>query len=428
MRYLKIVARVAAMAVCAGLVVSQPLTSSAATTPPITPGHTSYPAAGTTVQGLGIDAANQNAQLAESVPATIKASWHAQAPLCPQAGESVATSISVSGAYTAVVEQQYQCSFLSVYTTSTGALRWRKQWTSRSALTANIVGDVVYLEADNPTNGETDLYAYTLATGALKWQSFDGDYYAQYTTSIGSGIATSQQWADDLTTGKHKFTFNLSPTSSTGGVSFVAGGRLFYNASGAVEAHSVTTGALLWAHPKSDDNTGPGAGNALPALHNGLLYIRSIYGNSSNSTLVLDPATGKLVRTLPVADEPIAFDGSVGVFTRTPYGKQSTLTAVNLTTGHVYWTHVLPGASAGNPNNYTVVDTAPVIENGLVWILDTTGSDIPGHVASLDEVTGATRSITVQPCGAGSEPGMLAVAEHRVFASSGCGVLSYVAK
>lgn len=403
---------------------SVPSTAATATTPAIVPTHLSYPVGGTSVIGLGIDSANQNAQLAESVGAALQPSWRAEPPVCQQSAGSGPTSISVAGSLTVVVDEQYQCSYLSAYKTATGVLVWRKKFAGGDfTRTAAVVGGLVYLEHDG-ANG-TLLNAYDLATGALKWSSYDGDEYGQLVNSIGSGLVTNENWADDALTGAHKFTTTLSNGSSTDGTSFAAGGRMYYNADGAIQANSVTTGALLWSYVKPGSYLGSGHGNAVPALHDGLLYVRSIYQQTGvSTTAVLNPATGLLVRTLPESDVPIAFDGQVGIFTVTPLNEPSTISAVNLTTGHVYWAHKLPMATAGGITEPTTVNIAPVIENGLAWILASTDSGRPAHVAALDEITGTTRHITVESCAAGISSAMT-VAQHRVFVGSNCGLLTY---
>jgi len=399
-----------------------PMAPAAGTTPPIVPTHLPYPAGGTSAIGLGVDPANQNAQPADSVPATIKASWHAEPPLCPQAGGSTPSTISVAGSRTVVLDRQYQCAFLSEYNTSTGALIWRKQFGSGDFTgTAAVVGNLVYLEHENATEG-TMLNAYDLVTGALRWTSYDGDSYGQLVNAFGSGLVTNEDWADDALTGAHRFTIPLAPQSSTDGTSFVAGNRMYYNADGDIQANSVTNGALLWNYVKSGTVVGPGAGNALPALHDGRLYVRAEYSSPTSTTLVLDPATGRLLRTLPASDQPIAFDGQVGIFSVTPNNQPTTISAVNLYDGHIYWRHTLP--SAGPYVRPTQMETAPVLENGLLWILDRNNAG-EVHLAALDEITGATRKIVVEPCWASAATGMLTVAQHRIFASSECGVFTY---
>lgn len=390
--------------------------SGSAVTAPIVPGHLPYPSGGTNAIGPGIDAANQNAQLAENIGASIKASWHARPPLCPSTGGSGATSFSVAGSRTVVVDRQYQCSWLSAYDTGSGTLLWRRQYHFTNI--AKIDGSTVYLEHD-ASNGQM-VDAIDLATGRVKWTAPDVEGSSTYAFSIGSGLLISSTWAVDAATGAHRFTIALAPAASTGGVAFVAGGRIFYNSGTAVQANSVTTGALLWSYRKQNVY-GPGAGNASPSLHNGLLYVPSDFGTASATTLVLNPATGAVVRTLPRSNQPIAFDGTTGIFTATDNNMPSVVSAVNLSSGAVYWTHRLPVTSTGAP---TVLWAPPVIENGLVWILDGVDTITAGHVAALDEVTGATRSIKVESCAVAW--GSLVVAQHRIFASSNCGTLTYV--
>ena len=390
---------------------------SAATTAPIVPGHLPYPSGGTNAIGPGIDSGNQNSQLAETIGSSIKASWHAMPALCPSAGGSDAVSISVAGARTVVVDRQYQCSFLSAYDTATGRLLWRRQY--HFAHNAKIDGSTAYLEYD-AANGQV-VDAVDLATGKVRWTGPIDDYNGTYALSIGSGLLLNSTWALDAATGAHRFTVKLGPDAVTDDVAFIAGGRIFLNSSGAIEAHSTASGALLWSYRKQSFY-GPGAGNATPALHNGLLYVAGTMGMSSSTTLVVNPATGALVRMLPRTDQPIAFDGNVGIFTVTDLNKPSVVSAVNLSTGATYWTHRLPVTDRGP----TGLSAPPVIGNGLVWILDGVDTGTPGHVAALDEITGATRSIMVESCPVAS--GSLVIAQHRIFASSNCGVLTFVGR
>ncbi|MFD1079636.1 hypothetical protein, partial [Longispora fulva] len=81
----------------------------------IDPGHLPYPKGGTTAIGPGIDVSNENAQLADTVPATIKRSWRASPPGCPGSSGSGATSMSVTKKITVVHDVQYQCGWVSAY-------------------------------------------------------------------------------------------------------------------------------------------------------------------------------------------------------------------------------------------------------------------------------------------------------------------------
>jgi outer membrane protein assembly factor BamB len=390
---------------------------SAATTAPIVPGHLPYPSGGTNAIGPGIDSGNQNSQLAETIGSSIKASWHAMPALCPSASGSEAASISVAGTRTVVVDRQYQCSFLSAYDTATGKLLWRRQY--QFAHNAKIDGSTAYLEYDG-THGQL-VDAVDIATGKVIWTAPVGDYNGTYVISIGSGLLMSSTWALDAKTGARRFTVDLVPAAWTDDIAFVAGGRIFLNSSGAIEAHSTASGALLWSYRKQS-LYGPGAGSAPPSLHNGLLYVTSGMHTAGLTTVVLNPATGALVRMLPRSDLPIAFDGNVGVFTVSDPNKPSVVSAVNLSTGATYWTHRLPVTDRGP----TVLWAPPVIENGLVWILDGVDTGTPGHVAALDEITGATRSITVESCPIAW--GSLVIAQHRIFASSDCGLLTFTGR
>jgi hypothetical protein len=391
--------------------------TSAATTSPIVPGHLPYPSGGTNAIGPGIDSGNQNAQLAETLGYWLKSSWHARPPLCPSTDGSDATSFSVAGSRTVVVDRQYQCSWLSAYDTGSGALLWRRQY--HFAGNAKIDASTVYLGHD-ATNDGPMVDAVDLATGRVKWTAPAGVESNGEVLTIGSGLLMISTRAIDAATGAYRFTISQAPAASTDGTVFIAGGRIYYNSATAIQAYSPTSGALLWSYRKQSFY-GPGSGNASPSLHNGLLYVRGLYNTNTFTTLVLNPTNGAVVRTLPHTDQPIAFDGTTGIFTVTQNNMPSVVSAVNLSSGAVYWRHRLPVTSTGQP---TGLVAPPVIANGLVWILDGVDTGTPGHVAAFDEVTGATRFIKVESCAVAT--GSLVIAQHRIFASSHCGTLTYV--
>jgi len=383
---------------------------------PIVPGHLPYPAGGTSVLGDGIDAGNRNAQLAETVPAQINQSWRAEPPLCPSSGGSSAVSISVSGNRTVVVDTQYQCSWLSAYETGTGKLLWRHQY--HFAHMAKIDGSRVYLAHDNPETSQMVLDTFNLNTGALLWTS---PYVSEYRTVFGSGVVMGGYYALDATTGINRFVAGPSATSEP---SLIEAGRVIYNGQGLVEAFSATTGKSIWKYVKPGGNSGPygpGAGTAAASVHNGRLYIPSNFYTAQ--TLVLDAATGRYIRTLPNSTKAIAFDGRTGIFTTSGYSEPSVITAVDLETGAVQWTHRL-GMKDLN-YGYEVVSSAPVIANGLVWILAGVDTGTPGQLMALDEITGRIRSGTTVGCPP-AFGGNLAIAQHRIFVPTACGVQTYV--
>lgn len=387
---------------------------------PIVPGHLPYPAGGTSVLGDGINAGNQNAQLAETIPAQINRSWRAEPPLCPSSGGSSAVSISVSGIRTVVVDTQYQCSWLSAYETGTGKLLWRHQY--HFAHMAKIDGSRVYLAHDNPETSQMVLDAFNLNTGALLWTS---PYVSEYRTVFGSGVVMGGYYAVDATTGTNRFVAGPSATSEP---SHIEAGRVIYNGEGLVEAFSATTGKSIWKYVKPGGSFGPGAGTAATSVHNGRLYVPS--PNYTERTLVLDAATGKYIRTLPNSKKAIAFDGRTGIFTTygnsasapVTGGEPDVITAVDLETGAVQWTHRL-GMKDQN-YGYEVVSSAPIIANGLVWILAGVDTGTPGQLMALDEITGRVRSGTEIPCPP-AFGGNLAIAQHRIFAPTACGVQTY---
>jgi hypothetical protein len=389
---------------------------------PIIPGRLPYPAGGTSVIGDGVDAGNRNAQLAETVPAQINQSWRAEPPRCPQSGGSGAVSISVSGNRTVVVDTQYQCSWLSAYETATGKLLWRHQY--HFARMAKIDGSRVYLAHDNPETSATVLDAFNLNTGALLWTT---PFASGYRTVFGSGVVMSGHHAVDAASGVMRFL--TGPTAGGDPSLLIEGGRIIHNESEWVEAFSATTGKSIWKYMKPEGPSAPGDGTSVASLHNGRLYIPSVY--ESAQTLVLDAATGKYIRTLPNSTKAIAFDGRTGIFTThsrsesAPFtGREPDLiTAVDLETGAVHWRHPLDMADENY--GYKMVSSAPIIANGLVWILAGVDTGTPGQLLALDEITGRVRSGTEIVC---PPPfgGNLAIAQHRVFVPTGCGVQTYV--
>ncbi|WP_432245720.1 Ig-like domain-containing protein [Arthrobacter sp. G.S.26] len=386
-----------------------------AVVPPITPGHLPYPAGGTSVMGQGTDSGNRNAQLAETVPAQITKSWKAIPPFCPSSGGSASISISVSGNRTVVVDTQHQCSWLSAYETVSGKLLWRHAF--HFSAQAKIVGSKVYFAHDNmQTSSPETLDAYDISTGKLLWSSESG---GKDQVVVGSGLAMSSLYGLDATTGSLKLVFDQG--ASTNSSLLIDGGKILHNAHEAVSAFSVTTGKLLWRYAKSLAPFTPGEGMSPISVHNGRLYVPSV--RSETKTLVLDVATGKFVRTLPNSEISIAFDGRTGIFTSSEQDKPAAVSAVDLETGTVQWTHRL-GMQDLN-YGYDVLSSAPVIANGLVWILAGSDTFTEGQLIALDEVTGLVRSGTAVGC-APAMGGNLAIAQHRIIVPTNCGVQSFV--
>lgn len=394
------------------------VSSAASATTAIVPGHLPYPSGGNGAIGVGVDSANQNAQLSDSVPATVAPSWHSASPTCPQAAGSGAVSISVSGTHTVVDETAYQCSFVSSYDTSTGALQWRQSY--HFARNAIVSGSTVFVLHD-AANGFYLLDAIDLATGAVLWSKPDGQP-SDYTLSAGSGIVINNSTALNAATGAPAFTLQTGYTGSSHGVSMVSGGVVYYNDGIRVAAFSATTGARLWKYDKGTGVDDPGSGIAEPSLHNGLLYVNSTAQYAPATTLVLNPSTGALVRTVPRTDMSLAFDGNIGIFVANDSADvaPTVISAIDLTTGQTYWTHKL---SMWETQPWQV-QTAPIIENGLVWLSVAANTGSSAEFVALDEATGAEKSDTVTPCL--TSQGNLVVAQHRLLESSDCGVETYV--
>lgn len=402
----------------AGLVV--PTSAGAATTtaaalPAIVPTRLAYPSGGNSVAGLGNDGANQNAQFTDSVPATVAPSWRNGPPLCPQSGGVGASSISVSRTLTIVAESQYQCASVSAYTIATGALVWRKQY--HSVDEAIVSGGTVYVKRDDPATSQTMVDSLSARTGGRLWTGPVSTRGGNL--SVGAGLVTN----DDVVLSARTGGALWKPRVDVGrpGWSFVAGGRLFY-ASGMGATASDASGRGLWRtlYPKDLTGIWPNQSSARPSLHDGLVYV------PGPKTIVLGAKTGRIVRTLPQSAQSIAFDGRTGFFTT--YGdtsspaKAATLRAVDLITGTVRWTHSFP------MNSIFPWDaaSAPLVANGLVWITSMSGSTDETTVLALDESTGVRRSEFVAPCADGGSGGNLAIAQHRLFVSTACGVQTYV--
>lgn len=387
-----------------------------AAVPPITPGHLPYPAGGTSVMGQGTDSGNRNAQLAETVPAQITKSWSAMPPLCPSSGGSAASSISVSGNRTVVVDRQWNCSWLSAYETGSGKLLWRHAF--HFSAQAKIEGSTVYFAHDNPDKPSPDkLDAFDLNTGKLLWSTETG---GKDQVVVGSGLAMSNLVALDAATGSFKFI--PGPASSNNSSLLIDGGKLFQHAADFVSAFSTTTGKLLWRYAKAMAPGSPGEGHSAISVHNGRLYAPSAYPGAK--TLVIDVATGKFVRTLPRSEISIAFDGRTGIFTSSEDNKPATVSAVDLETGSIHWSHLL---GMENPNGgYIVLSSSPVIANGLVWILAGQTTATEGQLLALDQMTGVVRSGNGVGCVI-ANGGNIAIAQHRIFVPTVCGVKTYVA-
>ncbi|GAB2592567.1 PQQ-binding-like beta-propeller repeat protein [Microlunatus antarcticus] len=385
----------------------------------IDPGHLPYPKGGTTAIGPGIDVSNENAQLADTVPATIKRSWRASPPGCPGSSGSGATSMSVTKKITVVHDVQYQCGWVSAYKTSSGKPVWRHRYPR--SYRAVVVGSTVYVHHHDADDHEV-LDALKLSTGRLRWSSAqvgDGSWN-DYVPAVGSGLVMTSLRAVDLKTGATRWSIPHDDTTSTEAATVISGGRVYTSSGLGVAAYDAETGDKLWGR-LNDGFPSPFTGTRRPAIHDGRVYVSGLDG-----TVVLDAKTGALVRRLPGSYRPLAFDGHVGFFTMARYEHSDTVTAVDLDDGHAYWSHEL-----GRPNDwqYRLVTTAPVVSNELVWIQEGVDTRTKGRLVALDEVTGKVRSERTQSCAPVLiDYASITVAQHRIFTPSSCGVLTYVKK
>lgn len=387
----------------------------------ITPGHVAPPASGTNAIGAGIDGANQNAQLGETLPATIVPSWRNAPAHCPSSGTVATKSIGVTRTSTIVFEAQFSCTSVSAYGTTTGTLLWRKQYgAAKSATVAGGKVFVVHTAVNTKTGAQTGrLDALSEQTGKKLWSTFRGGS-VDWVVSAGSGLVANEHSVLSAATGRSKFDI---PFPSEHGWTLIGGGRVFFANGAGVQAFD-TSGRELWnlVYPKGVQAGSPdyNLNRVRPSLHDGLLYLPGA------KTIVVGAKSGRLVRMIPRSEYSMAFDGKIGFVTSigstgTP-ATPSTVSAVGLKTGRVIWTHRLPMDSIFP----TFPLAAPVVSNGIVWLSSASGSSDPASIVALDEVTGAQRSETIDPCTDGGHEGNLAVAQHRLFVATNCGVQTYV--
>jgi hypothetical protein len=417
----------------------------AVSSPVIVPTHAKAPAGGTVDIGAGVEPDNRNAQLAETIPSSIRLKWSNPSENCITGQHDPATSVAITQHRTVFIGQGYWCS--TVY--SLDNMSGQPEWANR-VMTADgnlkAVGNTVYFEGVSTVHTAAvtpsqPVQAWSVVpsnpgNGApLLWTTTDDDKDGGpvvngrgfFTNSVNDGLVSLGTSVVSATTGKHVVTLPLGPTATPGtpssneaagvegGQAFIAGNRIFYNSDADIEAFSLT-GRHLWTHVKSGGTNGAGFGHTTPALNNGLLYIESTTG-SRGQTLVLNASTGAFVRTLQGSTQPWAIDGNWGFFT-SPAASTTpgAISAVSLTTGHIAWTHTV-APLAGHPAD---IASPPVIENGLIWFQ----TGYPGQLVSISEVTGTTKSTTQQQCApSGAE---IAIAQHRIATPTWCGLFTYV--
>lgn len=396
--------------------------ATAATVPVITPTRLPYPSGGNSVIGTGNDVGNQNAQLNDSVPATVAPSWRNSPALCPQSGGASASSISVSRTLTVVVESQYQCASVSAYSLTDGKLVWRKPY--HFAVEATVSAGKVYVLHDAPEISEFQIDSLSARTGGLLWKGAVVNGQGGYGLSVGAGLVANDSHVSSARTGGSLWRARWDVGDH--GRSIISGGKVFYSTLYGVTATD-SKGNWLWrtVYPDGLSGASPQTSSARPSVHDGLLYL------PGSKTIVVDPKTGKIVRLLPSSYKSIAFDGRTGFFTTLGSNRDisteatvpSTVRAVDLQTGVVRWTYSFPqkGWSSWNP------DTAPLVSNGVVWAASTSDSNDPTTIVALDEKTGTQRSEFVAACEDGGGGGNIAIAQHRLFVSTACGVQTYVA-
>src|SRR4051794_13245647 len=151
----------------------------------IRPGHKPYPGGGTRTVGDGITRGNTNSQLAETVPARIRASWRAQPRLCPGSGNDQLLSTVTVSKITVALDHQASCSFVSAYRTSTGRLLWRKKYLDTRKMVSD--GTTLYLW-DEDVRADTWIHALRLRDGRPRWTTPGLDQGRDPNLSVGSGV------------------------------------------------------------------------------------------------------------------------------------------------------------------------------------------------------------------------------------------------
>jgi outer membrane protein assembly factor BamB len=305
-------------------------------------------------------------------------------------------------------------------------LRWRKQY--MLAQNATYRDGLLFVRYWDQATSAALLDAVDPATGAVRWTSGLTTYNL---IAAGSGVVMTDLWALDERTGALRWTADPGPTATNWGRPFIADGRAYQNNATTVAAFDPTTGHRLWLTTKSGTSTDPGSGNAVPALHGGLLYVRASPGPKA-PVLVLDAATGAKVRTLPRSDGAMAFDGTTAFLTQRTYGQNDVLRAVNVTTGATYWSRTVPHPR----NRVAYVGPTPIVSNGLIWIATVIDTITPGALYALDERTGKVVTKTALPCPTvydAEGPSLgdnvnMALAQHHLFVPTACKLLAFVAR
>lgn len=404
----------------------------------ITPGHSKPPSGGTTTTGLGLRPANNNAQLSENIPSRVRRSW-ATSPksgICPYNGsedlEFTARTTATNGRYT-VALQSGRCDFVTGYLTKNGKAVWSAAFPRAWSLVSDGTYVYVHWEAVVDDSEQHFISALKISTGKVRWSIEVDDDPEEL--AVGSGVVVHGVAVYDAKTGRLRFAITKPWFNSFEPHTLVVKGMLIRNNRDVVDAWT-PTGKPLWRYTKPTWPDGPGAGELMPQYNAGRVYVRDD-SNTLPGTLVLDAGTGRKLATLPHSEQPLAIDGRVGIFTAgaaVKSGEKTTVSAIDLSDGRVYWTRSYAGDHSSGP----LVRTPPVVENGLVWFgLNTLARDQPLRLVALDEVTGATRARIAETCRLpGHDPkpwdheatGTIGVAQHRLFVPSSCGLQTYVAQ
>ena len=277
--------------------------------------------------------------------------------------------------------------------------KWRKDLVGGYVSYPVIAGGRVFVTAGNGGGGTIWLYALNAATGHTEWSAVLASNTASYVTLAYDGgdifafapggsltayrASTGHElWADQLS---DNAAFGLPPTAYDGVVYVGTSG-----VGGIVYAVSEASGHIRWAKPvMNGDESSPavddsgayvsydgqqdyrfslagklvwhhssgfeGGGGSTPVLHGSSVYARGF--PPVDSPVILSKTSGKVTGTFGSDSEPAFADTSMYTI------NSGTLTK---------------SAASGSPSRWTFanhkLDTAPVVSNGVVYALSTSGN------------------------------------------------------
>ncbi|UTF53473.1 Ig-like domain-containing protein [Natronosalvus rutilus] len=258
------------------------------------------------------------------------------------------------------------------------AVNHSSEWTSGPTLAE----DTVF--AGGYDGGDEAIYAFNATDGSLRWEypterdvevapTYAGSYLY---TADGSG----RVYQFDATTGERLWTYtelrDVGGITVVDDVAYVAGDVYVDGGySGTLHALNATTREVLWTFTRSSSSYGMGV---TPAVENGTVYVTSDDGY----IYALDAATGGVEWSEPVAGSgsslhsPVVEDGVVYVDDTTWDSTDANLYALDATDGSTIWN------TPANVDGYT--GASPALAN------DTLFFTADGAVRAVDATVGST--------------------------------------